>query len=677
MLLSTIHRYPILRGLAAFMLGIYLHNYISDTIAICASVFIVLSLIAAFVFLNRPSFRAQPVVCCTLLVAFFFAGALYTNVRKCEFIDSYKGTCEIHGYVKKIVKKSNGTVRTEIAADTLLFDNQLYTSIDGMAVFADSLYEPRPGDVVHAKAYLKPPTKMLYASFDYSNYLENSGLQFIAEINEVSVEKERRMNLNTIIGSVQASVDERLSACGIASRNMQLLKALFLGDKSELSNDTRSNFSTCGTVHILAVSGMHVGIIYLFLSYVFGAIFRGRKIAIIVTLLGVWCYALIAGMSPSIFRAAVMTTSYDLSRLAGRKSDAYSTIAVAMMIILLADPMSLYTIGLWLSFAAVTGIIALYRPLKMFFPTTNIFKRFIVDSAIVTCSAQLATLPIILYVFHTFPTYFVINNLVIVPMASPIIIGALITLTMSTLSVWLASVFGGLVDGLLGFIQDYAAWAASWPNALITDISFTAIEAITLGVAIICFANWISWGGRHRMRLLIYSAATFCATTIAIDIISLNSSEIRIYETYGKINISVRNGATATHLLADTSSTAPYSAASTINQAERAAAACYMPLRDGTKIITPFDTIVVVATRETDKATHGTVKIICTDFAPQNATKGSNAYTILGTNISAPNIWKRERCDADVAILQSGAKTNGIIIDHGEKKYVYLQDNFY
>ncbi len=238
---------------------------------------------------------------------------------------------------------------------------------------------------------------------------------------------------------ISASLSLRNQALNIFSKSISgdreraLISALLLGYRDSLDPEMRQEFAGAGAMHILCVSGLHVGIIFLVLQHVFGFLGRqpgGRIIQAILILGCIWVYAAVTGFSPSVLRSASMFTFVVAGRTVGRKTNIYNTLSASALLLVLADPFMITQIGFQLSYLAVIGIVSLQPHMeKMLRLKCTIFRK---AWAIVTVSvaAQLATGPLALHYFNQFPNYFLLTNIWIIPLSALVIYLGLATLAL-------------------------------------------------------------------------------------------------------------------------------------------------------------------------------------------------------------------------------------------------------
>ena len=211
---------------------------------------------------------------------------------------------------------------------------------------------------------------------------------------------------------------------GISDEAYGVVAAMTLGDKSELDRDLKETYSKVGAAHILALSGLHLSIIYAIISLFIG----WRRIRILsqsFIIVAIWAYALLTGMSPSVTRAALMISIYGLLSLGYRERMSVNTLAFTAIVMLLVNPMSLYNIGFQLSFMAVLAIL-LFNPLfNRLIPQRVLLRyrsvRLLWGMTTVSVSAQLGTAPLVAYYFGRFSTWFLLSNYLVIPLATVIL----------------------------------------------------------------------------------------------------------------------------------------------------------------------------------------------------------------------------------------------------------------
>lgn len=241
--------------------------------------------------------------------------------------------------------------------------------------------------------------------------------------------------------------------------------ALVLGIRERLAEDLRDAYAAAGAMHVLAVSGLHVGIIFQLFTLLLGPLRNlkgGRWLFLFSSLLILWLFALVSGFSPSVLRAALMFSLVAIARAFRRDTNIYNTIGLTAFILLCAEPYMLFQAGFQLSFAAVLGIVYFHPLLNNWWELRHPLLRYAWSLAAVTIAAQLATTPITLYYFQQFPVYFLPANLLVVPLAVGAVYVGVITLLLG----WLATISGEW----LFFLAEMAACVFEWGLILLNTI---------------------------------------------------------------------------------------------------------------------------------------------------------------------------------------------------------------
>ena len=241
-----------------------------------------------------------------------------------------------------------------------------------------------------------------------------------------------------------------------------IVLALVLGLQDALDPMLRDAYAGVGTMHVLAVSGLHVGILYGLLRVLLSLLSNiryARWFSPAISLAALWLYAFVTGLSPSVLRATTMFTLVVIAKIIGRKSSMYNTLASSAFLLLLQDPLLLFSVGFQLSYLAVLGIVYLQPRIYHWLSLKNFWldKLWLLSS--VSLAAQMATIPLSIYYFHQFPTYFLIANWVVVPAASLILclgVGVLMTSFWAGLSACMAWLLEQVVGTMDQFI--FTVW---------------------------------------------------------------------------------------------------------------------------------------------------------------------------------------------------------------------------
>jgi competence protein ComEC len=281
--------------------------------------------------------------------------------------------------------------------------------------------------LANAPRIVDPP--MNPEEFDYQRYLANQQIfhQHFVGTNPIEVLGQNPSNpvLHKAY-QLRSFYRDKLSENIAGEQEQSIVLALLLGIKDGLDHDLKEAFSAAGAMHILAVSGLHVGIIFLVLSSMFSFLkTRGGKkgifLFLLINLAALWLYALLAGASPSVLRASTMFSMILLTQSFSRKSNIYNSLALAAFVLLIYDPFLLFSVGFQLSFLAVFGIVFIQPKLSRLLVFDSWLMQKGWELTAVSIAAQLATFPLGLLYFHRFPNFFLISNLVVIPGAFAIL----------------------------------------------------------------------------------------------------------------------------------------------------------------------------------------------------------------------------------------------------------------
>ncbi|MDR1092134.1 MAG: competence protein ComEC family protein [Prevotella sp.] len=290
----------------------------------------------------------------------------------------------------------------------------------------DSLCKDKllPGDEFLFQAKIQPFRNMGNPDdFDYVRYMYNQGFSGSAYVTSDSWKTTGKISSSLKYKALRCrqQIMDFYKSLGFNETEYTILSALTLGYQDELTEELKQGFRTTGTVHVLSVSGLHVGIIYMMMSFLLGFIRKGSKyyrLKPVIIIILLWSYAFITGLPPSVLRAGGMLTVFCMAEISGKKSYSMHALFIAAFFMLLISPFSLFDIGFQLSFISVLAILYLHPKVLPLLKTKNKYAKYIWQMFTLSLVAQLATFPVCLYYFGTFPTYFFVTNLLIVPLVT-------------------------------------------------------------------------------------------------------------------------------------------------------------------------------------------------------------------------------------------------------------------
>ncbi|TXE07269.1 ComEC family competence protein [Seonamhaeicola algicola] len=349
-------------------------------------------------------------------------------------------------------------------------------------------------DVLITKATFKNLISPLNPNqFNYKTYLKK---QYI--YHQIFIKNKALLKVSskphTLLGyanRLRSFINNKLKTYNFSINELAIINALFLGQRQNIDRAIYTNYTNAGAIHILAVSGLHVGIIFLILNFLFKPIERLKKgylIKTIFLLTTLWGFAVIAGLSASVTRAVTMFSIVAIAVNLKRPTNVYNTLAISIFVILLFKPLFIFDVGFQLSFLAVFAIVAIEPMLNKLWKPKNKLLKIYWQTLTVTISAQFGIIPISLFYFHQFPGLFFISNLVIIPLLGFILgFGILIILlaSINVLPQFLADAFGFIIY----LMNSFVAWVAQQEAFIFKNISFSLLYVFTSYIFIICIVK--------------------------------------------------------------------------------------------------------------------------------------------------------------------------------------------
>lgn len=355
------------------------------------------------------------------------------------------------------------------------------------------------GDRIVAGMSLEPPADMrdLPDEADYAARLRRNGISACGVVPPDDLEVTvRASGITALSDRIRRNIVGWIDVSSVSDATGALLSALLVGDGELLSDDTRSDYAATGLAHVLAVSGLHVGIVAAIVLMLLWPLVLCRfgRLRILLAIVAVWVYAVLAGMPPSAVRAAVMATVLLGAGLLSRRSFPINSLCLAGLIIMAFDPISVMSVGFQLSFAAVAAIVLLVPLINRVDRRSHPVVWHVVAAVSVPVAAMIGTGAVAAFYFHAFPVYFLAANLAATFMAGPLIGGGILLVACEAAGcdpVWLCH----LLDLMASWISGVASTVGSWPGSRISDIYFSPWLLIPY-FAVVAMAAMALWRRR-------------------------------------------------------------------------------------------------------------------------------------------------------------------------------------
>ncbi|MFO7722929.1 MAG: ComEC/Rec2 family competence protein [Bacteroidales bacterium] len=416
-----------------------------------------------------------------------------------------------------------------------------------------------PGDtIVFLSRFRKINPPLNPDAFDYQRYMRRKGIDLSVYLGDGSWmlhnQGDPGMVMRTVL-QIRGRLIDAINHGALKDPNKGLGQALLIGVKEELDEDVSNSFAAAGAIHVLCVSGLHVGMIFVIFSSLFKFVKRIRKWGnLIFTLAGlavIWCYALVTGLPPSVNRASVMFSFILLGKLMGRKNQTMNNVAASAFIILMSDPSLLFHVGFQLSYLAVIGIITLFPVLSTLWIPRWRFLVSVRDLLIVSFCAQLFTFPVATATFHLFPNYFLLTNLLVLPVTSFVIWAgvAFLATGSSLLNDWCTLVFDNLLSlmrGLVGFVDGL-------PGSSSDGVFITPSQVWLLLGASVALTLWLHGAGKRWFFITLSGLAVFLGSNIQHEFSRNRQDLVVVYHVKKGTAVDLLKGRSRVTMLGDDS----------------------------------------------------------------------------------------------------------------------------
>jgi competence protein ComEC len=342
-----------------------------------------------------------------------------------------------------------------------------------------------------------------------------------------------------ILATMQANI--------LSKKELGVAQALLIGYRDNLDKDLQQTYSNTGIVHVLAISGMHLGLIFWLLNFCLCFLDKNQKTRLlksIIVLTIIWVFALLTGASGSVMRAAVMFTFMQAANLIHRKPSIYNALAASAFVMMVYHPFILADVGFQLSYIAVIGIVALQKYIYNWIYVKNWWLKKIWNLMAVSIAAQIVAAPICMFYFHQFPNYFLLANLIAIPLSTVVLFEIIALLVVALIYGLAAKALGSIITFTTFLMNCGIEWVDSLPHSVINNLQFSVIQIIILYASIFSIIFWLinkkinflkigllsfliflisvsidDWQIKHQQKIIVYAIPNGSA----IDFISGNS----------------------------------------------------------------------------------------------------------------------------------------------------------
>lgn len=533
-----LNRQPLLILVICFILGIFFQDQFSldknciSLIAVCC--FIVL--ISTF-FRNYFIYKSTP----------YLLGIMFFGIGIClHFFDSSRHDIQVSGnktIVFKISKKLNSNEKNrkyEVAVQT---DNDKF---DAVLYIPKSENELDFNHYYKTQAYISKPKAPQYDfQFSYAKYLGRKDVDYQCYSDgEIFSAKRKDLSFTEKFSQKRQEVLQNIDKTTMSSKSKEFLKGIILADRTEIDAQTVQDFNRSGLVHFLAISGTHIVVIFGLFYFLLLKILplKYRKYAIISSLILIWLFTVFIGLGSSVVRSSLMLSIYFIFILLQRKPDLLHALALSAFVILIFDTQQLFDVGFQLSFLAVLGIFWLNQPILSHFPKQdNRVKKIIFNTISISISAQLATLPSVLYYFHQFSFISIVANFFIVPFSEIIIVFSFIMTALIAFHLNIGFV-NIAYDFIIQLLLDIIHWFADFDTLFFENIPMNFTEVLVLYLAFYLMRFIVLKFNIKNVTNILMVIAAFLVLRTSFDYYESFKTEVLVHDFSKNTLISVKKG---------------------------------------------------------------------------------------------------------------------------------------
>lgn len=551
--MKIIH-FPLVKVFTGFLIGLILaySKLLPDTILFTLAIASVLFLLATFL-LKKHFSISNKIFDAAILFTSLVLGAcvlwLHTENHQKDHYHQYsyseKESGFLHAIILEKLKKSGSNDR--YVAQLHQVNSQ---KVKGKILL--NLTNPNGnkleiGTIVRIQSRLRtiPPPRNPF-QFDYANYLKQKQIyaQVFASVQEIQYQKNPQKNLWYYTSKIRNTIATNLKESGMDHTTLSITMALLLGQQQEIDSHLIKDYQFAGAVHILSVSGLHIGCLVLFLNFLMQPISnskKGRTLKLIILLLSLALFGVLAGLAPSVLRSVTMFSFVAIGNYWNKHTNIYHTLLVSAFLILLFNPFLLFDVGFQLSYAALFFIVWLQPIFANLWQVKNKILLFFWNIITVSFAAQIGTLPLSLYYFHQFPSLFFVTNLAVLPLLSVIMVIGVIVMIVALFGKIPFMLLSPLVWGI-ELMNSIIHWVASIESLVFQNISFSLALLLSTYLLIVFFFIGISQKSFYAKLLFLVCLLSIQLYYLAIKISQQNERELIVLHTPKSTTLCERKG---------------------------------------------------------------------------------------------------------------------------------------
>lgn len=549
---------PLVRLLIPFIIGIIFAIYLPATSNL--SQYIFLGLVALYIVLFsikkiNTNYKLRWIFGVLIYSSFMLAAYSLTSIKTNQSYSSYQlNDSDNRFIIAEVIEPTEEKANSVKAVVEIigLKTNEEWKNTNGKSIIylqKDSLANHlKLGDIISFEPVLKDvPAPKNPHEFSFKRYLSYHLVHqqaYLRSNNWKIIHQNNDISIFAYAANIRKTLISQMEKMGVKDKQLNVAAALILGYKNEIDAQLKSAYSSAGAMHVLAVSGLHVGVVFLILNQVFqffNKIKYGIYIKGIIIILLLWTYALLTGLSPSVMRAATMFSFIVAAKTTKSNTNFFNTLAASALLLLIINPFLLMEVGFQLSYLAVIGIVVI----QPWVYSLLYSKWWLLDKiwglTAVSIAAQIATFPLGLYYFHQFPNYFMLSNLVVIPLAILILYLGIITLIASPIPI-VGELLGKLLNFVVFVLNEAVIFIDKIPYSLTQNIKFNLLDNYLTYLAIILIILTIYYKNLKYFMVGITCFIIMFSFRLKDNIHQVNQKYLTVYNIPGHSAINLIEG---------------------------------------------------------------------------------------------------------------------------------------
>lgn len=530
---------------SGILLAIYQPELLSTTVVVSTIVVFSVTYLISYFFLKRNRLLLGVMGLGIVSLLGFLHLTLRTEIRREDHLTHVKDTVYAYtGIVRSYPQSKSKSWKLELEVTAVKIKTaKSWQLVTGRVQVYISKKENeltwRYGDhvlVMGAPQLLTPPANP--GEFDFKRFLTFRNIhhqQFLRKGDFLVLQTAEQRSFIYYSHRARMWATEKIQQFVKEEQEQAIAMALILGVTDGIDTDLVNAYSASGAMHVLAVSGLHVGIIYALILFLLKPLRKhswSRWTIAVISLVCLWSFAFVTGLSPSVLRAVTMFSFVAVARPFGIRTNIYNTLAASAFALLLYNPYLIMSVGFQLSYLAVIGIVSLQRPIYLLLEFDSWLGNWVWQITCISIAAQLTTFSLGLLYFHQFPVYFLISNLFVIPLSTFILVGGILLLLVQFISP-VASFVGIVVEGMIKLLNWIVFTVEEMPYSLVNNIELSTFQCWLL-MAIL--ASIILLLERKSLRWLYLAMAISVLFSITQWIhfrASVNRTQMIVYQVNG------------------------------------------------------------------------------------------------------------------------------------------------